>query len=274
MVKKILVGLMVAAVIWLMISLIVTYVSLELNKTPFSLFTWLPNFVLRVIQLDVANLQQDKYPMLISVMTLVVGFLITITPIFGTFRRTGRLRREVKDAQQEFLAEHGIAINPIQKKGKDDLEWMFPYYQQAGRITIFAGSFDWLGDNRQIKERIRQLATENNLRLVSYRTKEQVEAAFRRKGEQGFFRELQTHFSYESGLEGVTCTMIEKLGADWEFLYRSRAGPETPSVFNVCYIGTTPRNIELLNILSKLAKAVEHQSESVHTPGSGSAEQG
>ncbi len=266
MARRALLGLVVFVVIWLMVSLVVTYVALELGKTPSCVFTCLPNFILRAIQVDLVNLPPDKYPMLISVMTLVVGFLITITPIFGVFRRTGKLRQTVENAQKEFLDEHGITINPVQKKGRDDLEWMLPYYQQAGRITIFAGSFDWLGDNRQIKNRLRQLATEDNLRLVSYRTKEQVEAAFQRKGEQSFFRELQTNFSYESGLDGMTCTMIEKLGADWEFLYRSRAGPETPSVFNVCYIGTTPRNIELLNILSKLTKAVERQS--VHTPDS------
>lgn len=272
MVRKIIVALVIVVVSWLMVGLIITYVTLELGKATSPIFTWLPDSILRLFGIDVSNLPPDKYPALISVMTLAVGFLITITPIFGVFRTTGKLRQEVKDAQQEFLAEHGITIKPVQKKGKDDLEWMVPYYQQGERITIFAGSFDWLGKNREIKERIRELAKEDNLRLVSYRTKEQVEAAFQRKGEQGLFRELQTHFSYESGLEGVTCTMIDKLGADWEFLYRSRAGPQTTSVFNVCYIGTTPRNIELLNILSKFSKAVERRN--VHTPDSSLAEQG
>ena len=64
--------------------------------------------------------------------------------------------------------------------------------------------------------------------------------------------------------------MIQKLGADWEFLYRSRADAE--NVFNVSYISTTPRNIELLNILFELTKAVERRS--VHTPDSSLAEQG
>lgn len=268
--RKALLGLMVLVVIWLMVSLVVTYVALELDKTPYRLFTWLPNFVLRVFRVDVANLPADKYLMLLSVMTLVVGFLITITPIFGVFRRTGKIREEIKNTQKEFLAEHGITINPVKRKGKDDLEWMLPHYQQADRVIICAGSFDWLGDNKEMKKRIRQLAAEDHLKLVSYRTKEQVEAAFRRKGEQELFRELEKHFGYESGLEGVTCTMIQKLGADWEFLYRSRADAE--NVFNVSYISTTPRNIELLKILSELTKTVERQS--VHNTDSSLAGQG
>ncbi len=269
MVKKIIVGLVIVAVSWLMVGLIITYVTLELGKATSPIFTWLPDSILRLFGIDVSNLPANTYPALISAMILAVGFSITITPIFAVFRRTGKLRQEVRDAQQEFLSEHGITINPVKKKGRDDLEWMLPHYEQADRVIVCAGSFDWLGENEQMKKRIHQLAAEDHLKLVSYKTKDQVEAAFQRKGETELFRELEKHFAYESGLEGVTYTMIQKLGADWEFLYRSRADAE--NVFNVSYISTTPRNIELLNILSELTKAVERRS--VHTPDSSLAEQ-
>lgn len=222
--------------------------------------------VLSVFSSFTLGLKEEQYKALVSDAVIVFAFAFALVPLFQVSQNTRKLRQDVK----EFLAEHGITINPVKKQGKDDLEWMLPHYQQAGRVIIFAGSFDWLGDNEQMKQRICQLAAEDHLGLVSYRTKEQVEAAFQRKGEQELFRELEKHFGYESGLEGVTCTMIQKLGADWEFLYRSRADAE--NVFNVSYISTTPRNIELLNILSELTKAVERQS--VHTPDSSSAEQG
>jgi len=270
MAKKIIVGLVIVVVSWLMVSLLITYVTLQLGKATSPIFTWLPDSILRLFWIDVSNLPANTYPALISVITLTVGFLITITPIFAVFRRTGKLRQEVRDAQQEFLSEHGITINPVKKKGTDDLEWMLPHYEQAGRVIVCAGSFDWLGGNEQMKKRIHQLAAEDHLKLVSYKTKEQVKAAFRRKGEQKLFRELEKHFAYESGLEGVTCTMIQKLGADWEFLYRSRADAE--NVFNVSYISTTPRNIELLNILAEFAKVVERRS--VHISDSSPAKQG
>ena len=212
------------------------------------------------------GLKEDQYKALVSDAILVLAFGFALIPLFQVSMNTKKLRKEVA----EFLAEHGITINPVKKKGKDDLEWMLPHYEQADRVIVCAGSFDWLGENEQMKERIRQLAAEEHLRLVSYRTKDQVEAAFQRKGETELFRELEKHFAYESGLEGVTCTMIQKLGADWEFLYRSRADAE--NVFNVSYISTTPRNIELLNILFELTKAVERRS--VHTPDSSLAEQG
>lgn len=194
------------------------------------------------------GLKEEQYRILVADAILVLAFGFALVPLFQASQNTRKLRQDVKD----FLVEHGIAIDPVKKKGKDDLEWMLPHYQQAGRVTIFAGSFDWLRDNKQMKQRIRQLATEDHLKLVSYKTKEQVEAAFQRKGEQDFFREIERHFGYESGLEGVTCTMIQNLGADWKFLYRSA---DVENAFNVCYLSTTPRNIELLHILSKLTIA-------------------
>jgi hypothetical protein len=250
------------------ISLLVTHTALVLNKTPPALLKWLPDLTIGLLPgIDAKSLKPEQYTALITIITLAVGFLIAI---FGLLRRTGKLQEEVKSTQKEFLAEHGITINPVKRKGKDDLEWMLPHYQQADRVIICAGSFDWLGDNKEMKERIRQLAAEDHLKLVSYKTKKQVEAAFQREGEQELFRELEKHFGYESGLEGVTCTMIQRLGADYEFLYRSRADAE--NAFNVSYISTTPRNIELLYILSELTKAVERRSE--HTPDSSSTEQG
>lgn len=195
------------------------------------------------------GLEEEQYKVLVSDAILVLAFGFALVPVFQVSQNTRKLRQEISD----FLTEHGITINPVKKKGKDDLEWMLPHYQQAGHVTIFAGSFDWLGENKQMKQRIRQLAAEDHLKLDSYKSERQVEEAFQRKNEEAFFAELKKHFRFDTGLEGVTCTMIQKLGADWEFLYRSRADAE--NAFNVCYLSTTPRNIELLHILSQLTEA-------------------
>jgi len=205
------------------------------------------------------GLEEEQYKVLVSDAILVLAFGFALVPLFQISQNTRKLRKEVS----EFLAEHGITIKPVKKKGKDDLEWMLPHYQQAGHVTIFAGSFDWLGENKAMKERIHQLAAEDHLKLVSYKSEQQIEESFQRKRERAFFGELKKHFCFDSGLEGVTCTMIQKLGADWEFLYRSRADAE--NAFNVCYLSTTPRNIELLHILSQLTKA-----ERWDTPAGGS----
>lgn len=270
MVKKIIVVLLLLFSVLLIISFLITSAALVLNKTPPDICKWLPDFVLGLFRVDVKSIKPEQYTALVAIMTIAVGFVITIWPAVGIWRRSRKLRQELKRTRQEFLDEHGIDMKAIQQKGKDDLEWMLPHYQQADRVIICAGSFDWLGDNKEMKKRIRQLAAEDHLKLVSYRTKKQVEAAFRRKGETELFGELEKHFGYESGLEDVTCTMIQKLGADWEFLYRSSA--DAGNVFNVSYISTTPRNIELLNILSELTKAVERRS--VHNTDSSLAGQG
>ncbi len=216
------------------------------------------------------GLEEEQYKALVSDAILVLAFGFALVPLFQASQNTRKLGRELKDIKEQFQKEHGIQSFPIQQKGEDDLEWMLPHYQQAGCVTIFAGSFDWLGDNEQIKQRIRQLATEDHLELVSYKTEGEVEEAFRAKNQVEMFQTLKGNFKFESKLKDVTCTFIQKSAVDWEFLYKSRADDKRND-FNVCVLSDTDRSRELLHVLSELTKA-EHWG--ISAGDSSSAEQG
>jgi hypothetical protein len=200
------------------------------------------------------GLEEEHYKALVSDAILVLAFGFALVPLFQVSQNTRKLRQELREAQKQFQKEHGIQSFPIEKKGEDDLAWMLPHYQKAKRITIFAGSFDWLADNREMKKRILTLANEGKLDLVSYRSKEEVEEAFRGKTLQELFKTLRDHFKFKSNLEDVTCTIVQKSATDWEFLYKSRPD-DAGHAFNACVLSDTDRSRELLHILTKLGDA-------------------
>ncbi len=217
------------------------------------------------------GLEEEQYEAIVMDAILLLAFGIALIPLIQALQNTRKLREELKKAQEQFQKEHGIQSFPIEKEGEDDLTWMLPHYQKARRITIFAGSFDWLADKPEMEKRILELAGEGKLDLVSYKSKEQVEEALRtKKNLQDLLEMLGDHFKFNSKLEEVKCTIVQKSATDWEFLHKSRPD-DAGHAFNACVLGDTNRSRELLHILSQLGDA-KHWGEAVGN--SISAEQG
>ena len=168
-------------------------------------------------------------------------------------------RRELADERNKLEEEYGITITPVKEKGKDDLEWMLLHYNTSEQIRIFAGSFEWLPWNKDLRDRVVTLAKGGNAEFVSYRTKEQVQAHLSEDildDGQTLYDALKAHFTFESGLR-ITCTLTTSLNAKQRFLYRSlssdEGGPEQP--FNACALLNANHGELLGRIVRQFIKA-------------------
>jgi len=260
MVKKIIVVLLFLLGVYFVICLIITNTELTLNKTPSSMFKWLPDFAFKLRGIELKSLEPEQYTTVVGNMIFAIAFITAMVPLLAAWYNTSKIRKEIQE-------EYGIKSFPIKQPGEDDLEWMLPHYQKASRLTIFAGSFDWLADKPEMEKRILELAGEGKLDLVSYKSKEQVAEAFRtKKNLQSLFKTLgDGHFKFKSKLENVTCTFVQKSAMDTEFLYKSRPDDEG-HMFNACVLSDTDKSRVLLHILSELTKA-EHWGKRANEVG-------
>lgn len=56
----------------------------------------------------------------------------------------------------------------------DDLKVMLEYYKRAEEITVFAGDFNWINSNTDLKNVILSLARQNKIRLISNKDRDRV----------------------------------------------------------------------------------------------------
>jgi len=240
------------------VTLVATHVCLIFNTGPLGIFRWWPDLLFGLLFGRTATqLAEHQYSALVSDMIAAFAFIVTVGTVIQARLYKKRIRRRLQ-------RELGIEASSITQKGKDDLEWMLQHYRTAENVTIFAGSFDWLGQNREMRDRIIKLAKEGNLELVSRRTKAEVDRSLEGDGE--LYSALSGNFHYENELNGVTCTMIKALGTPSKFLYRSST-TEPGKAFNACVFTNTEQSRELLHILSELTNA-EHWGEA---PGDSSS---
>ena len=214
------------------------------------------------------GLEEERYKTLVSDAIFVLGLGVVLVPLIQASQNTRKLRRDLKKAYEQFQKDHGIQSVPIEKEGEDDIAWMLPHYQKATRLTIFAGSFDWLADKPEMEKRILELAGEGKLDLVSYKSKEEVTEGGRAKRKlKSLFKTLgDDHFKFNSKLEKVICTFVQKSGLDTEFLYKSKSDDDGGHMFNACVLSDTDKSRVLLHILSELTKA-EHWGERANEVG-------
>lgn len=233
------------------VTLVATHICLIFNKGPLEIFRWWPDLSLGLLFGRTATqLAEHQYSALVSDMIAAFAFIVTVGAVVQARLYKRNLRRRLQ-------RELGIEASPITQKGKDDLEWMLQHYRTAEHVTIFAGSFDWLGQNGEMRDQIIKLAKEGNLELVSRRTKAEVDKSLEKDTElYTALSTLSDHFRCESELNGVTCTMIRALGTPSKFLYRSST-TDPDKAFNACVFTNTEQSRELLHILSQLTKA-EH----------------
>ena len=108
-----------------------------------------------------------------------------------------------------------------------------------------------------MRAEIEQLANENKLKLISFRTEEQVRGKFSEEGYEELFellkKTLKTNFRFDSGLKDIKCSIMQFFGgAKTRFLFR-QSSEQNP--FNAGFLGSSEYSRELLLILEKFTSA-------------------
>jgi hypothetical protein len=200
---------------------------------------------LRMLGCQINNLEDAKYAAIVSDMLVILAFLLTAAPFIQAVYFQIQYKRK-------FREEQGIESFKVKTPGQDDLEKMLEYYKEAEKLTVFCGSFDWIGKNETMKNKMLALAKENKLTLVSYKSEQDVQSAFNEVRQEDLFNQLKHCFKFESGLPEVKCSMIKRIGAEQRFLFRQSSN-QNP--FNACVLSSTNQSRELLYILSKVTDA-------------------
>jgi hypothetical protein len=246
-------GLVLVAV--LIVTLVATHIWLIFGKSPPCLFRRLPDFVLSLLfGSSATKLQEAQYGALVSDMIAGFAFVVTVWAILQAilYKRKVRKDYENKLAQAKLDSEEktGISSQPIKIAGDDDLIWMLGHYREGDEIAIFGGGFEWLKKNKEMRKLVSGLAAKGKLKLVSYKSENEVREAFRSAQAEDLFNNLKGCFKYGSGTGKIVCTMIKKSATESKFLYKSR--PETGHAFNACVLNDTDSTRELLHILAAL----------------------
>ena len=231
----------------IIICLVISHICYITGASYPSLVTSFTDVFLSELGWNIEQLTEVQYAAIVSDMIVILAFLLTIVPVVQfVYFKVQYIRK--------FRREQGIETFKVRIKGKDDLDTMLRHYEGAEHLTIFCGAFDWLRENANMKHLITNLANDDKLKLVSYKSEEQVRSAFASNNGQIFFRLLLDKgcFRFNSGLPDVKCSLIKRVGAETKFLFR-QSSEQNP--FNACVLSSTDQSRELLHILSKLTEA-------------------
>lgn len=212
---------------------------------------------------DINQLTNDSYSNYVSGFLGVWGTLGAASATVGTciyWRRFNReVKRRVAAAEQRFNRRQGFDVEPVQEGTIGDLKWMTPYYRNAGKIIVFAGSFDWLNNYKPLRKIIVELAKKDKITFISYRDEGVVRNALSKieisdgdSGSTNLYDILKERFRFNSGLKIICSLVWDKLEAETRFLYRS---PSKTHAFNACVLLDTEHSKLLVKIIGDLIKA-------------------
>jgi len=167
--------------------------------------------ILNFIGSNVTSLSPTQYNAVLSSASGVIVLLVTLWfAAFSTYS-LGKYRRDLKRRAI-------VQAEPVYRDGVDDLKIMLKYYRLAGYVAVFAGNFDWLTKNPELKDQIIRLANEEKIHLFSYKNRETVKDGI---NNEGIFKLLESkrliHFD---NTKRIKCSMIEMQG-NRVFLYKS-----------------------------------------------------
>ena len=238
-------------------------VALTVWPHPHWTLGWGIDLILRAKTDDPSAMASAEYLSNVTSILAAWAFLSTAwLKVMGCLRkrRNDRLYEErLAVAKKEIYRKQGFDVEPVMKKGKDDLKWMQKYYKNAGMIIVFAGSFDWLDDYKPLRKTIVRLARANKITLISYRDERVVREALSNihipvesGGNTNLYDELKDRFYFNSGLRIICSLVWDKLEVETRFLYRS---PSKEHAFNVCVLLDTEHSKLLVKIIGDLIEA-------------------
>ncbi|MCD4779051.1 MAG: hypothetical protein K8S27_00670 [Candidatus Omnitrophica bacterium] len=195
--------------------------------------------IFEIIGINVDNLSPNQHSELLlfssSIVAILVSFWFGIVPTFQYIRKKINIKKKAI-----------IQIKKVYNDGIDDLIIMLKYYKMADNVSVYAGDFDWLAKNENLKKEIERLAKENKIRLYSYKN---AEAVSKNINDIELFNLLKDEFKFDRGKE-IKCSLIETKGVN-VFLYKS----ELKSIGgdnSVCIVQGINEGIYLLRIMREL----------------------
>ena len=195
--------------------------------------------ILGMIGINVENLSPNQYNELLMFSSSIVAVLVSIW--FGFFPTIQYIRKKI-----DFKKKAIVQIKKVYKDGFDDLRIMLKYYKMADNVSVYAGDFDWLAKDENLKKEIQRLANQNKIRLYSYKN---AEAVSKNIDDIELFNLLKDEFKFDCGIE-IKCSLIETKGVN-VFLYKSELksiGGEN----SVCIVQGINEGIYLLRIIKEL----------------------
>ena len=159
-------------VLIIVFSLLVANLHLEIAEEPPRLVANVNNFVFDFIGIDIAKVSEPMNTKLVSrglaLLVALVSLMTVISPILWYFNR----RREIKEA-------HIVERIDISDPGNDDIKTLSKLLNGAKKATIYSGSFHWIL-SPHIKKSILKLADKQAIQLVTSRSKDVVEEAWKK----------------------------------------------------------------------------------------------
>ncbi|MCH9021277.1 MAG: hypothetical protein IID32_00750 [Planctomycetes bacterium] len=200
---------------------------------------WVPNFIPELFDSDI-----ERHQAVFNDILLLIGLLLA----FCSYRS---ISFELLEVKRKFRKDQGIDTKSV-KNEEEALDWMLEHYLTAKKITIFAGAFEWIVNNERLLERIQEVASKGDLKLISYRDESQIRKEFENKNRIDVYEKLKGYFYFKSNLGDVKCTITQEgLEEEIKFLYRSKSRFSTEKGFNTCVMDSTDATRELLGILKK-----------------------
>jgi GTPase SAR1 family protein len=142
---------------------------------------------------------------ILTALFAVLSFLFAVWPVLGIVK----YRRDLKNRSP-------IRSFRVIRTGVDDINIMSKYYQNADEVVVYAGDFSWIKSNESLKNIITELANQNKIRLISYKTRSVVENSI---NDPQLFSTLSKQFVFESK-KNIKCSYIKRQNTNF-FLYRA-----------------------------------------------------
>lgn len=222
-----------------LITLTLTQITISFTENPFG--KKLTDALLLSVGMPITNIDKNEYTMALT--SAIGSFAVLVSLWFSGVASLSFFRHK-----RQLSKQSSVRKKVIREDGVDDLHIMRTFYEQAHKVVVFSGSFDWIQSDPDLYSEINRLVEKSNITFVSYKTKNEVEEAI---GDNDVFSKLENNFRFESGKK-MQCSLIQR-GSSQIILYKvdnSLIGEEN----NVVIIYGKQHTKYLLEILNHLSR--------------------
>lgn len=121
--------------------------------------------------------------------------------------------RRIKKALEE---KQGLRSVKVETLGADDLRVMASHYRGAESVVVTSGDFSWLGLNLMLKGEVERLANDGAIKLVTWKTCDDIE---RQIGDRKLFGKIRTCITEDPSKSQVKCSFLRYRGGERRLLY-------------------------------------------------------